>query len=159
MPLSRLRWLRDGCTEAILLAHGFTIPLMVELVRAGLASATAERVVAGKRKIEVARVRITEAGRRVIRLGVGAMWPWGSRKRADIPQEIRDELESHGETAIQVALSIRHERRPHALAWLAEKREEAERRHRFIVVGIWAGIIAAIASAIAAWPIVRGWLN
>jgi hypothetical protein len=66
MPLSRLRWLRDGCTEAILLAHGFTIPLMVELVRAGLATATAERVVAGKRKIEVARVRITEAGRRAL---------------------------------------------------------------------------------------------
>jgi hypothetical protein len=28
---------RDGCTEAILLAHGFTIPQMVELARAGLA--------------------------------------------------------------------------------------------------------------------------
>jgi hypothetical protein len=36
---------------------------MVELVRAGLATATAERVVAGSRKIEVARVRITDAGR------------------------------------------------------------------------------------------------
>jgi hypothetical protein len=24
---------RDGCTEAIMLAHGFTIPQMVELVR------------------------------------------------------------------------------------------------------------------------------
>jgi hypothetical protein len=95
----------------------------------------------------------------------------GRRKKADIPQAIRDELESHGETAIQVALthpfdvstsplfSIRHEHRKDALAWLAEKREEAKRRHRFIVVGIWAGIIAAIASAIAAWPIVRGWLN
>jgi hypothetical protein len=54
---------RDGCTEAILIAHGFGAPLMVELVRAGLATATAERVVAGKQKIEVARVRITEAGR------------------------------------------------------------------------------------------------
>jgi hypothetical protein len=32
-----------------MLAHGSTIPLMVELVRAGLATATAERVVAGKR--------------------------------------------------------------------------------------------------------------
>jgi hypothetical protein len=57
---------RDGCTEAILLAHGFTIPQMVELVRAGLATAMAERVVAGKRTIEVARVRITEAGRRAL---------------------------------------------------------------------------------------------
>jgi hypothetical protein len=55
---------RDGCTEAMMLAHGFTIEQMVELVRAGLASATAGRVVAGSRKIEVARERITEAGRR-----------------------------------------------------------------------------------------------
>jgi hypothetical protein len=40
---------RDGCTEAMMLAHGFSIPQLVELVRAGLASATAERVVAGSR--------------------------------------------------------------------------------------------------------------
>jgi hypothetical protein len=55
---------RDGCTEATMLAHGFSIDMMVELVRAGLATATDERVVAGNRTIEVARVRITEAGRR-----------------------------------------------------------------------------------------------
>jgi len=61
---------RDGCTEAMMLAHGFTIPQMVELVRAGLATATTERLVAGSRKIEVARVRITDAGRRA--LGVDA---------------------------------------------------------------------------------------
>jgi hypothetical protein len=54
---------RDGCTEALMLAHGFTIPL-VELVRAGLARVTTERVVAGRERIEVARVRITEAGSR-----------------------------------------------------------------------------------------------
>jgi hypothetical protein len=57
---------RDGCIDALMLAHGFTIPEMVELVRAGLATATAERVVAGRRTIEVARVRITEAGRRAL---------------------------------------------------------------------------------------------
>jgi hypothetical protein len=51
---------RDGCTEAIMLAHGISVEL--ELVRAGLATAKAERVVAGGRTIEVARVRITEAG-------------------------------------------------------------------------------------------------
>jgi hypothetical protein len=54
---------RDGCTEAIMIAHGFTVAQMVELVRAGLASASTERVVAGNRTIEVARLRITEAGR------------------------------------------------------------------------------------------------
>jgi hypothetical protein len=32
------------------LAHGFSIDMMVELVNAGLASATAERVVAGSRR-------------------------------------------------------------------------------------------------------------
>jgi hypothetical protein len=57
---------RDGCTEAMMLAHGFSIDTMVELVNAGLASATAEGVVAGRRAIEVARVRITEAGRRAL---------------------------------------------------------------------------------------------
>jgi hypothetical protein len=39
---------REGCTEAIMLAHGLTIPQMVELVRAGLATATTERVVIGR---------------------------------------------------------------------------------------------------------------
>jgi hypothetical protein len=38
---------RDGCTEAMMLAHGFTIPQMVELICAGLATATAECMVAG----------------------------------------------------------------------------------------------------------------
>jgi hypothetical protein len=57
---------RDGCTEALLLAHGFSIEQMVELVRAGLATASAERVVAGNRTIEVASVRISEAGRRAL---------------------------------------------------------------------------------------------
>jgi hypothetical protein len=57
---------RDGCTEAIMLAHGFTTEQMVELVRAGLATATAERVVAGGKTVEVARVRITDAGRRAL---------------------------------------------------------------------------------------------
>jgi hypothetical protein len=40
--------------------------MMVELVNAGLATATAERMVAGGKTIEVARARITEAGRKVL---------------------------------------------------------------------------------------------
>jgi hypothetical protein len=39
----------DGCTEAIMLAHGFSVEQMVDLVRAGLATAKAERVVAAGR--------------------------------------------------------------------------------------------------------------
>src|SRR4029450_429682 len=69
---------RDGCTEAIMLAHGFTIGQMVELVRAGLATATAERMVAGRQTIEGARVRITDAGR--LRASMGAC---RSRTNAD----------------------------------------------------------------------------
>jgi hypothetical protein len=56
----------DGCTEAIMLAHGFTVELMVELINAGFATAKAERMVAGRKSIEVARMRITEAGRSVL---------------------------------------------------------------------------------------------
>jgi hypothetical protein len=33
---------RDGCTQALLLAHGFTLPQLAELVRAGLATAQVE---------------------------------------------------------------------------------------------------------------------
>ena len=60
---------RDGVAEAILLAHGITVEMMVELVRGGLASATPERVVAGKRAIQMTRVRITEAGRQALAEG------------------------------------------------------------------------------------------
>jgi hypothetical protein len=42
---------------------------MVELVRAGLATATAERVVAGNRSVEVATMRITDAGRQFLARG------------------------------------------------------------------------------------------
>jgi len=56
----------DGATEAIMLAHGFTVEQLVGLVRSGLASATPERVLAGKRATEVTTVRITEAGRRAL---------------------------------------------------------------------------------------------
>jgi hypothetical protein len=64
--LELLAGCRDGATEAIMIAHGFTVAQMVELVRAGLASAPPERVVAGGRTIEVARVRIAEPGRQAL---------------------------------------------------------------------------------------------
>ena len=55
-----------GCTEAILLAHGFTIEMLVVLVRDGFATATPEIVHAGNRPIEFVRVRITDAGRQAL---------------------------------------------------------------------------------------------
>jgi hypothetical protein len=45
---------RDGCTEGILLAHGFSIDALLELVHGGLASASAERVVAPSYAGEIA---------------------------------------------------------------------------------------------------------
>ena len=56
----------EGLAEGLLAAHGVTIEQMIDLVRAGLATATAERIRMGPRTIAVARVRITEAGRKVL---------------------------------------------------------------------------------------------
>ena len=47
----------DGCTAAILLAHGFKSYRLVELINA---------VIAGDRAIQVTRVQITDAGRQAL---------------------------------------------------------------------------------------------
>jgi hypothetical protein len=57
---------QEGCTEAVMLAHGFTIEQLVELVRAGLASATPQRVLAGRETMEVVTLRITDAGMKTL---------------------------------------------------------------------------------------------
>jgi len=49
-----------------MLAHGFTVDFLVDLIRTGMATTRIERVVAGGRAMEVARVRITEVGRRAL---------------------------------------------------------------------------------------------
>jgi hypothetical protein len=49
-----------------MLANGFPVETLVELIRIGLAFAEAERMITGGKQIEVARVRITEAGRRML---------------------------------------------------------------------------------------------
>ena len=51
---------KQGCTEAFLLAHGFTLDLLTDMVRAGLATAQIER--RGQ-----TRLHITDAGRRALR--------------------------------------------------------------------------------------------
>ena len=56
-----------GCLETVLIdVEGFTVDALAELVRVGYVSLARETVRAGGRKTEVARVRITDAGRRVI---------------------------------------------------------------------------------------------
>jgi hypothetical protein len=56
----------DGCTEAIMLSYRFKSELLVELVNAGLATATIERIVVGGRQVKLVRIRITAAGRRAL---------------------------------------------------------------------------------------------
>jgi hypothetical protein len=56
----------DGCTEALMLAHGFKLDLLIDMVRDGLATAHNDHMRAGGREIEVTRVRITDAGRRAL---------------------------------------------------------------------------------------------
>lgn len=47
-------------------ANGFTVQMLLELVRVGLVSATPERIVVGGKASEVVRLRITEEGRRAL---------------------------------------------------------------------------------------------
>jgi hypothetical protein len=55
-----------GCTEAVMLLHGFTAAQLAELVRAGFAARTIERAVGAARPSEVKRFKITEAGQRAL---------------------------------------------------------------------------------------------
>jgi hypothetical protein len=55
-----------GCAGAALLGNGFRIDMVADLVGDGLATASRETVKIGKRKITVARIFITDAGRRAI---------------------------------------------------------------------------------------------
>jgi hypothetical protein len=55
-----------GCTGAALLGQGFKIDILAELVRDGLATAHRQPLNAGERQIDVARIRITDAGRRAL---------------------------------------------------------------------------------------------
>jgi DNA-binding PadR family transcriptional regulator len=66
-----LRMLADspnGCTESIILAHGFAIGMLRDLVRNGLATSEPRTVRSGQRLIEVKWMTITDAGRRELGL-------------------------------------------------------------------------------------------
>ena len=56
----------EGCTEAVMLVHGFTTDQFAGLVRIGLIAKTTERVVSGGRTSEVKRFKLTEAGQQVL---------------------------------------------------------------------------------------------
>jgi hypothetical protein len=54
----------DGCTDALLMAHGFALEVIFNVVKAGLATAGAERLHAASQPIEI--VRMTDAGRQAL---------------------------------------------------------------------------------------------
>jgi hypothetical protein len=53
---------RNGVTGTLLAAHGFSAIMIVGLVSRGLATMVQEKMKAGDKLVEVARVRITDAG-------------------------------------------------------------------------------------------------
>jgi hypothetical protein len=55
-----------GCTEAILLAHGFTVETLGSLVLDGLATPTPGTMYAGGRPIKVTWLTITDVGRQAL---------------------------------------------------------------------------------------------
>ena len=54
---------RGGTTEAVMLARGFTAEMVASLVRSGLGETSVETLKVGGRRIEIVRMRITDAGR------------------------------------------------------------------------------------------------
>jgi hypothetical protein len=52
----------DGCTAPVMLAHGFSIELLNQLIRAGLVTARTKRVISDEKSIEIVHMKITDAG-------------------------------------------------------------------------------------------------
>ena len=73
-PGTKQRWTLEilaaaglrGCTGATLLAHGFSVDMLADLVHDGLATAHRPTMRVGRRKIQFARIMIADAGRRAL---------------------------------------------------------------------------------------------
>jgi hypothetical protein len=59
----------EGCTEALLEAHGYRPEALASLVHSGLAAAHLDRERAGAKVLEVLRFSITPAGRQILGQG------------------------------------------------------------------------------------------
>jgi hypothetical protein len=59
----------EGCTETLLMAHGFTGVQIDGLVEVRLATCSTRTVRAGERPVHVTTVRITDAGRVLLARG------------------------------------------------------------------------------------------
>ena len=56
----------DGCTAARMVAHGFVLEVLIELIVAGLATTQTEQVGRASQPMGRTHFRITEAGRRAL---------------------------------------------------------------------------------------------
>jgi hypothetical protein len=56
----------EGATEALLMAHGFESTVIAGLVESGLATLTTEVVLAGRRPVDVRRLRLSDSGRKAL---------------------------------------------------------------------------------------------
>jgi hypothetical protein len=56
----------EGCTEAVMHAHGFTDDQLMKLERLGIVAKTTERVVSGLQTFEVVRLKTREADHQVV---------------------------------------------------------------------------------------------
>jgi hypothetical protein len=56
----------NGCTEPVILAHGFTLDQIANLVFGGLAKREVRNMTADGRQLKVVRMQITDAGRKSI---------------------------------------------------------------------------------------------
>jgi hypothetical protein len=62
--LDLLAGAEDGCTDALLFTHGFALEVVFNLVKAGLATAQAERLHPAGQPVDI--MRITDTGRRAL---------------------------------------------------------------------------------------------
>jgi uncharacterized metal-binding protein len=56
----------EGCTKAVMRAHGFADDQLMKLERLGIVAKTTERVVSGLQTFEVVRLKIREADHQVV---------------------------------------------------------------------------------------------
>jgi hypothetical protein len=56
----------DGSTDALLVADGFALKVILGSIGGGLATTMPERTFAAGKPVEVTRLRITDAGRRAL---------------------------------------------------------------------------------------------
>jgi hypothetical protein len=56
----------NGCTEALMLAHGFELAMLEQLALGGLTRVDVHDTIAGGRPVKVTWMRITAAGRKAL---------------------------------------------------------------------------------------------